>query len=1064
MAWQVLIDFQDGEGQRDITNKVMVSSFKRTQAIWNELKPTANYCKFQMHRDAELINLLMTNEKETLISITKDSEDYFTGIVRPNVDGSVEALIGPTSIECVDYSERLKKKIRTTFAWANYYVCDNTTKTQSLVHQLIIKAGMTADDVDIADILKSVPYFINVASFEESTYWDALASILFEFGYVWYWDESGKFCVYNFIPDAATPTATFDNTNMSGTLKLSRRINKYEAFTIEYWNLATESGATVFKETSGGDDAHTCNIDVEDEHYYPDGSDTASVYLEYDYDGGEIVYVAGATADFELDGITQNLFTNYYKRAAIQLYNDTGSTATITKLSITGTVTYKKTLNKSKVEFIVNSENALKYEAKHLSAQADSDKLASGLLRYYRYSPVSYVLTSYDDVAMGTIVTLAETALGISQTCIVVKKDDVEVRTGLRRYTLEGIAAYSAETVAHESIIISVPPDVAPQDPTVVGVTATEIISGFTRGGGTMTPTTPTIAVCKATSTRAILLQWDRQLDLTNFDHYELQVSDDDTNWYALKFDGTDWKGAAAGHTDWYSEMLVHAGIPHGGTEDEPEGQTLYYRVRRVTKAADESSYSASASATENVVANGDLAADSITANKLLASDITTMLLRATGAVIIGYYGTGTVASPDEGDRRAYIDDDELGLEVYTNGAWSTERQIKLGGSDANGNFLPFLSCRGVLGNTDDAPGIASDPLPDATFYRFNFDDALTDQYGVNPWAVYGGTPGYTATPKWEGTKSYRATTASPARISWFTAGTIGDSFTIAHMVYIAGASGTTSVCGVYQSTGNNIIYLEIQGDALWLYWEKDGGDLHSVDLSASVSTTAWHFVGLIYDSVADSVYIRFDGNEYTVDISSESWGAGSWGPIIEAAPSGADASYIDDLIYSPAEAISPDLFFQHVNRNVPWTADLLAKDMALRAKTGGAVKAYLEAASAYLNIGAGIFDYDTVSNAYYAKFDNGLMVCYAQDTSTSTTSTAAGNIYRSAAVGFMFPEAFKSTAGLRIIPFAHSSGAVTWGAVVQSTLSASGVSIYVMGVQSAATGYAGYLAIGQWK
>jgi hypothetical protein len=243
MAWQVLIDFQDGEGQRDITSKVMVTSFRRTLALWSELNPTANFCKFQMHRDVEMINLLMTNEKETLIEITKNSVDYFTGIVRPNVDSSVSVQVGLTELECVDYSDRLKKKISTTFALAGFYVCNNSDTTHSLVHQLIIKAGFIASDVNIADILKTVPYFINVASFEEQTYWDALAKILYEFGYVWYWNESGQFCAYCFIPDAVTPATTFDNTNINGTLKLTRKLNKYEAFTVEYWGLATETGA-----------------------------------------------------------------------------------------------------------------------------------------------------------------------------------------------------------------------------------------------------------------------------------------------------------------------------------------------------------------------------------------------------------------------------------------------------------------------------------------------------------------------------------------------------------------------------------------------------------------------------------------------------------------------------------------------------------------------------------------------------------------------------------------------------------------------------------------------------
>jgi len=199
--------------------------------------------------------------------------------------------------------------------------------------------------------------------------------------------------------------------------------------------------------------------------------------------------------------------------------------------------------------------------------------------------------------------------------------------------------------------------------------TYAELQEGYTSGGGTKTPTAPTISVCKPVATKAILIEWDRQLDLTNLDRYEVQVSSDDTNWYDLRFDGVDWKGTINLDTDVDPERIIHTNIPHGGAADAPTGTTLYYRVRRVTKAPVVGDWSTSASATTNTVEAGDLAANSIYANNLIAATVQTMMMRAS-EIWVGYGGTGSYDDPDDGDRRVFIDDDELKIQYYDTDTW----------------------------------------------------------------------------------------------------------------------------------------------------------------------------------------------------------------------------------------------------------------------------------------------------------------------------------------------------------------------------------------------------------
>jgi hypothetical protein len=478
----------------------------------------------------------------------------------------------------------------------------------------------------------------------------------------------------------------------------------------------------------------------------------------------------------------------------------------------------------------------------------------------------------------------------------------------------------------------------------LLGPTVTGLASAIAKLSATSTTPVKLAAPVAEGQYRTVILRWTRQYNLSNLDYYMVQVSEDDLVWYSLSFDGSTWGGDSFGGTTRATvEMIVHPNIPLLGTVDAPTGRTLHYRVCQYTKAGVQGAWSDSVSAMTKTVQAGDLGANSvyanqivagtITADKLLATDINTMLLRATAAVIIGYAGTGTNGAPAEGDRRAYIDEDELGLEVYTNGAWATARSIKLGGVDTNGNFLPFLSCRGLLGDMSVCP--TGDPVPDSTFYHFGFDDTLEDQDGTDPWTVAAGTVGYSASPKWEGTKALKANTDDLLSLDWVDIWTPGNSFTVAGMFYRTSTASSSQLS--FFSDANNYIVIGWTSASVVLTVKK-GGVLHShTDITYNAAIDTWILMGAIYDSATNTIYARF-GN-FTMSFQpAGTWGATPGDLEVYAAKS-SEAEYIDDLIFSPTVAIDPEIFLQHSQRGIAWTTDFTALDVFLKAQAGGSIR-----------------------------------------------------------------------------------------------------------------------------
>ena len=129
--------------------------------------------------------------------------------------------------------------------------------------------------------------------------------------------------------------------------------------------------------------------------------------------------------------------------------------------------------------------------------------------------------------------------------------------------------------------------------------------TGYNTGGGTTTPSAPSVSA--SVGFRSVTIRWNRQLDLTNHDRDEIQVSDDQVTYYDLRSDGVDWRGTAGLDTDVDTQNIKHDNIPLLGTSQLPTPITLFYRVRRVTKEPISSSYSSDVSAVIGPIVVGDI-------------------------------------------------------------------------------------------------------------------------------------------------------------------------------------------------------------------------------------------------------------------------------------------------------------------------------------------------------------------------------------------------------------------------------------------------------------------------
>jgi hypothetical protein len=451
MAWTITLNYQDGGGARDIKSLVDKKTFQRKRRIWNKLRPTVNTLTFRMKWDSTHMTLLMTTTKDILIVVKDDAgADYFYGIVKPNFAVNTGTRPEWIQVECVDRSWLLQKKIMTNINWGSYTVSNPAAIATSIVHQLMISAGYVSADISasIPTVAKTIANYIVIKG--DTTYWQALEQITFEFGYTFYFTDAGTLSLYSFAPASVATTDALDNTNMIGTLGLKRSQREYDGARVKWYGLKTFTGVVVASDTSGGSGTYKALIAVLGGADYPANSGTYSTYIDYKYQDYEVVAVLSASLDLVKDAaLSAVVFSDEIRRARIHIHNtDDAVTKYLYKFDVVGNAICKDTYNWTEAPSPLTSDKILEIDTRWISAVGDAQTLSDAVSRYYQNVSFTYTVRSRAVYQPGGFVDVTETSwLNIDNRCVVVEVVD-NIWTGEYQYALEGITAYTAGTTS----------------------------------------------------------------------------------------------------------------------------------------------------------------------------------------------------------------------------------------------------------------------------------------------------------------------------------------------------------------------------------------------------------------------------------------------------------------------------------------------------------------------------------------------------------------------------------------------------------------------------------------
>jgi len=324
-----------------------------------------------------------------------------------------------------------------------------------------------------------------------------------------------------------------------------------------------------------------------------------------------------------------------------------------------------------------------------------------------------------------------------------------------------------------------------------------------------------------------------------------------------------------------------------------------------------------------------------------------------TTTLTIGYAGTGSEASPDDGDRKVYLDEDEIIFSVYRNAAWSTTDVVKFGGVDSDDKFVTYGRMTGIVHPANTAPRMAM--LPEATCRIFDCENDAEDQHGVDNWS--GKTDiSYSSGTKKFGTYSMYCASASTTGYLSFNSD-MGD----INLDDDAWAFGGWFYTGVSTSAvGCNLLWITDHVDTdngtyIYAGWNYNGGSpqitvtiqvkesgsfTYNDSSTLSITANAWHYIALVHHAGDHTVTLVVDDQQTTEDAGADldPHTGGTFSGHFDIKNNDGYATYLDEVLVDFETDIAVADVIQHYNDGVTWNTDYALTDVIIEPEDGGRV------------------------------------------------------------------------------------------------------------------------------
>ena len=409
------------------------------------------------------------NHERVFVRYSADSVK-FTGYIRPTIKQSFSRGIPMNvSLEAEDMSYLLDAPMTDAFEYpshidnAPFYIFNPSDKENSIVHQRLYAAGYNDSQINnwMDPILDTIEYTSCDAD-SERTFRDYLDTLLYEYGYVQFFDNLGAWSYFKLSIDVIT--AHYSRTNQwlsRNGLQLSGTDNEYDGFKLTWSKLAVLRNVKLYSENLPIDDAKFTGKAIEANAYFPEDSDIQDVWQEYKSDWCDIPYM---TEQSRVKNDDISMLTA--KNIELQVYKDEGITLDGTPVFEPRRAKYRF-VNGSQVQKLYmfdlwgdalirnevieytssGSTNPKEYTSEFIFDEDTARLMVARMASWYQNTDMVYTWDDLQTLECGNIIQLSPENSVVSTQALIVGYTETNTGVVIRNISALGISEYQSQPV-----------------------------------------------------------------------------------------------------------------------------------------------------------------------------------------------------------------------------------------------------------------------------------------------------------------------------------------------------------------------------------------------------------------------------------------------------------------------------------------------------------------------------------------------------------------------------------------------------------------------------------------
>lgn len=438
------------------SSEIIKDTYTSTEILHNDLKGADDTCSFKVPFSVELSNLIQSEigSNKIKIEIKDENENNVnTYYVKDSITIEKTQKGQPISISAVSPSFFLDATLPRSIVMIGKSIGEIITQ---------IFTEISFSDYNTISISETLTYFV---ANEDDNAKTIINELLYEYGYVLYFDENGLFAVKNLfsdLPSDTTITQIINGNNAREKISITVKEKEADYVSASYSKIEYKENALIFSDTQNADSSNKCLIEIASGYYLFESSDekTSSSrtepkinYLDYDSTLGEVKYVSAITSDVLFDnGLTYSLKrtdedgNDLINQASLWAYNPTNASLYVRKLDIYGNA-YIATAR----ETVVSSSGTKikEIDLSYIYDKTSAEKFAVNLANYYRFCNFEITAKSFYDFDLGSYVKVTDYGIGTYYGRVIQKKRTL--KNDCIEYKIETISDYTPAEIEKTS-------------------------------------------------------------------------------------------------------------------------------------------------------------------------------------------------------------------------------------------------------------------------------------------------------------------------------------------------------------------------------------------------------------------------------------------------------------------------------------------------------------------------------------------------------------------------------------------------------------------------------------